>query len=164
MKAENPDLWMGINGGIDSLDAAQALLDRGMDEVMIGRAAYQKPANVLLNADERLFDATQTADGSATRAGVGFTNSDKYSDKSRADVVEAMLPYCERHLASGGRLNQVTRHMIGLFAGQPGGRRWRQVLSQRAHLPGAGPEVLLDALAETQRQAEAGGPSRANAA
>ena len=62
------------------------------------------------------------------------------------EVAEAMLPYIEAHLAAGGRLNQITRHMLGLFAGRPGARHWKRILSQEAHKPGAGPEVVARAL------------------
>ncbi|WP_375570405.1 tRNA dihydrouridine(20/20a) synthase DusA [Ahrensia marina] len=136
MKREFPDLWMGINGGIAALADAKTLLDQGMDEVMIGRAAYQTPADILLHADEVLFGDTS-------------------SSQSRGDVVRAMLPYIEKHLVQGGRLNQITRHMIGLFAGQPGARQWRRILSEGAHLDGAGPELVLQALsAVEQRQTQ----------
>ncbi|MBV6658431.1 MAG: tRNA-dihydrouridine synthase, partial [Devosiaceae bacterium] len=128
MKARFPDLWIGINGGITTLDQAKALLAEGLDEVMIGRAAYQTPADILLEADPQLF---------GTPAPFG----------SRADVVRAMLPTIEAHLRTGGRLNQITRHMLGLFAGQPGARRWRQILSQEAHLLSAGAHTVERALA-----------------
>ncbi len=127
MKAAFPDLWIGINGGIASLEDAKLLLARGIDEVMIGRAAYQTPADILLHADEVLF-------------------GDAPSSQSRSDVVRAMLPYIEKHLIQGGRLNQITRHMIGLFAGLPGARQWRRILSEGAHLDGAGPELVQQAL------------------
>ena len=135
MKAKFPDLWMGINGGITSLDQSRRLLDAGMDEVMIGRTAYQAPADILLHADEVLFgEAAQT--------------------RSRNDIVEAMLPYIERHLAAGGRLNQITRHITGLFSGQPGARAWRRTLSEGAHLPGAGTDLVREALAAVTDQVE----------
>lgn len=127
IKAQFPNLWMGINGGITSLADAKALLNRGIDEVMIGRAAYQTPADILLGADELLFGETS-------------------STKSRADIVRAMLPYIEAHLISGGRLNQITRHMIGIFAGLPGARQWRRIISEGAHLDGAGPSLVEQAL------------------
>ncbi|MFK7792881.1 MAG: tRNA dihydrouridine(20/20a) synthase DusA [Devosiaceae bacterium] len=127
MKQENPDLWVGINGGITTLEQARTLLDVGMDEVMIGRAAYQIPGDILLRADEVLF-------------------GDIPSGQTRSDVVHGMLPYIEKHLSNGGRLNQITRHMIGLFAGLPGARQWRRTLSEGAHLDGAGPDLVLRAL------------------
>jgi tRNA-dihydrouridine synthase A len=136
MKAQFPDLWMGINGGITTLADAKTLLDQGMDEVMVGRAAYQTPADILLDADEVLFGVPPAT-------------------QSRGDVVRAMLPYIENHLAEGGRLNQITRHMIGLFAGLPSARQWRRILSEGAHLDGAGPDLVLQALsAVEQRQTQ----------
>jgi len=127
MKSVFPDLHLSINGAIASLGAAQEHLDAGMDGVMIGRAAYHTPAEVLLEADQRIF---------ATRA----------LPKTAHRVVKEMLPYIEAHLAAGGRLNQVTRHMLGLFAGRPGARHWKRILSQEAHKAGAGPEVVVRAL------------------
>lgn len=135
MKERFPDLHLSINGGIDSLDAAQGFLDRGMDGVMIGRAAYQRPADLLAGADRRIFGAGEDADPVA--------------------VVEAMLPYIASHLEAGGKLAQVTRHMLGLFAGRPGARQWRRILSEEGHREGAGPEVVLRALAHVTGAAEA---------
>jgi tRNA-dihydrouridine synthase A len=126
MKGYFPNLHISVNGGITSLDQATAFLDAGLDGVMIGRAAYHTPADVLCQADRRIF-------------GIG-------SDTSPADAVHAMLPYIEAHLAAGGRLHQITRHMLGLFTGRPGARRWRRMLSEGATRPGAGPELVLAAL------------------
>jgi tRNA-dihydrouridine synthase A len=67
--------------------------------------------------------------------------------------VQAMLPYIEAHLAQGGRLHQITRHMLGLFTGRPGARGWRRVLSEGANRPGAGTDLLLHALAQVQDSA-----------
>ncbi|MFO7757112.1 MAG: tRNA-dihydrouridine synthase, partial [Roseovarius sp.] len=69
-------------------------------------------------------------------------------DTTAEDAVQAMLPYIEAHLAAGGKLHQVTRHMLGLFAGRPGARNWRRVLSEGATRPGAGPALVEAALAE----------------
>ena len=126
MKRRFPRLHVSVNGGIDSLDAAEAHL-RAVDGVMIGRAAYHDPAAILLRADGRIFGAADP------RAG-------------RTDAALAMVPHIERHLAEGGRLAQVTRHMLGLFAGEPGARAWRRRLSEGGARPGAGVEVLHDAL------------------
>jgi len=128
MKRAFPDLWIGINGGIASLDAAEAHLAQGLDGVMIGRAAYQSPAAILSEADRRIF-------------GVDAPPRDPWR------VVDEMRPYIARHLAEGGRLHQVTRHMLGLFAGRPGARAWRRALSEGAQNPAAGLEVLDAALA-----------------
>jgi len=128
MKRRFPDLHISINGGIQSLDAAKALLAQGLDGVMIGRAAYHDPAAILLAADEEIFGQN--------------------GRKTRAEVVEEMKPYIARHLTRGGRLHDVTRHMLGLYAGQPGARAWRRVLSEGATRPGAGLELLDTALAQ----------------
>jgi tRNA-dihydrouridine synthase A len=127
MKAEFADLHVSINGGITDLDQVEAHLQDGMDGVMIGRAAYHDPAAVLLLADARIFgDTTQ--------------------QRSAEEVALALLPYIEAHLVQGGRLNQITRHILGLFAGRPGARGWKRHLSQEAHREGAGPEVVEAAL------------------
>jgi tRNA-dihydrouridine synthase A len=127
IKADNPDLHISINGGIDTLDQAVELLGQGLDGVMIGRAAYHSPADILIGADTRIFGQDAGPDAIA--------------------VVEQMLPYIEAHLANGGRLNQITRHMLGLFTGRPGARFWRRHLSENAHRDGAGIQTVLDALA-----------------
>jgi tRNA-dihydrouridine synthase A len=134
MKQAFPHLHLSINGGIGSLDDAEAHLAAGMDGVMIGRAAYHTPAEVLLEADARIF-------------------GDPASPRPAHEVVDAMRPYIARHLQSGGRLHSVTRHMLGLFAGRPGARGWRRVLSERASKDGAGLEVLDAALAELTAKA-----------
>jgi len=134
MKARFPDLHISINGGITSLDAVEALLASGLDGVMIGRAAYHQPADLLCAADRRIFGAT--------------------GPDSRAEAaVLAMLPYIEAHLGAGGRLNQITRHMLGLFAGRPGARAWRRLLSEGATRPGAGTDLVERALAEVMQPA-----------
>ena len=135
MKQQFPHLDISINGGITSLDQAVALLDQGLDGVMIGRAAYHQPADILADADARIYGA-----------GPG---------RSAAQVVSDMLPYIDAHLSNGGRLHQITRHMLGLFAGRPGARVWRRVLSEGAHRDGAGTGLLLQALAEVTGAAQA---------
>ncbi len=136
MKAAFPDLSISVNGGITSLSEAEDFLARGMDGVMIGRSAYQAPWDVLGEADRVIWQETPPF-------------------ASPEEVVTAMLPYIEAHLSEAGRLHQITRHMLGLFAGRPGARLWRRVLSEKAHAEGAGPEVLEEALAvvATQRAA-----------
>lgn len=134
MKQRFPDLTICINGGITTLDQARSLLDQGLDGVMIGRAAYHDPASVLIGADALWGDA-HAPDALA--------------------VVDAMRPYIAAHLAAGGRLHQITRHMLGLFTGKPGARGWRRVLSENASRTGAGLEVIDRALAELQASAAA---------
>ncbi|MEL7465548.1 MAG: tRNA dihydrouridine(20/20a) synthase DusA [Pseudomonadota bacterium] len=136
MKRRRPDLNISINGGIASLEAAEALLGEGMDGAMIGRAAYHDPTSILAAADRRIFGADEPE---ATPEG----------------AVEAMLPYIEARLTEGTRLNQITRHMLTLFQGRPGARRWRRTLSEGAHLPGAGPELVAKALGELAPASEA---------
>ena len=130
MKRAFPALHISVNGGITTLDQAEAFLDAGLDGAMIGRAAYHDPYGILGAADARMFGAGPGPD--------------------RFEVVERMRPYIARHLETGGRLHQVTRHMLGLFHGQPGARSWRRILSEQANAPGAGLEVLDAALAPTR--------------
>lgn len=132
MKQRFPDLTICINGGITNLAQVRDLLDQGLDGVMIGRAAYHDPASVLIGADA-LWGDSHAPDPVA--------------------VADAMRPYIAAHLSQGGRLHQVTRHMLGLFTGRPGARGWRRVLSERASRDGAGLEVLDAALAEVQARA-----------
>lgn len=127
MRARFPALHLSVNGGIATLDAAEAFLADGLDGAMIGRAAYHQPWDILGRADSRLFGAPDPFD-------------------SPEEVVRAMMPYIDDHLASGGRLHQITRHMMGLFAGRPGARRWRQILSEGASRPGAGTGLVAEAL------------------
>ena len=127
MKAAFPHLTICINGGITSLEQAQGLLDQGLDGVMLGRAAYHDPGRVLIGADALWGD-------------------DFAPDAF--EVVEAMRPYIAAHLAAGGCLQQITRHMLGLFQTRPGARGWRRVLSDAR--PGSGLEVLDAALGELQ--------------
>ena len=126
MKAAFPHLHISVNGGIARLDQAVALLESGLDGVMIGRAAYHEPYEVLGRVDQVIFGGPDGPD--------------------RFEVIDRMRSYIAAHLAAGGRLHQITRHMLGLFHGQPGARGWRRILSERANAPGAGLEVLDAAL------------------
>jgi tRNA-dihydrouridine synthase A len=125
LKQRLPDNFVGINGGIAALDAVEAHLAR-TDGVMIGRAAYQNP-EILADIDRRFYDST-----AGTVDSVG--------------AVERMIPYADEFCREGGRVSAVTRHMIGLFQGRPGARRWRQILSVDSARPGAGAEVIAMAL------------------
>jgi tRNA-dihydrouridine synthase A len=129
IKRDFPELTLCLNGGVTTLTQAKDLLDQGLDGVMIGRAAYHDPASVLIGAD-------------------ALWGSDHAPDAF--DVVTAMLPYIEAHLAQGGRLHQITQHMLGLFTGRPGARGWRRVLSEGANRPGAGTDLMLQALEQVQ--------------
>ncbi len=127
MKERFAELAICINGGIASLAEARAFLDAGLDGVMLGRAAYHDPASVLIGADALWGDPFAP---------------------DPVQVIDAMRPYIAGHLAQGGRLHQVTRHMLGLFQGRPGARGWRRILSERASRDGAGLGVLDEALAQ----------------
>ncbi|MGY6548991.1 MAG: tRNA dihydrouridine(20/20a) synthase DusA [Roseinatronobacter sp.] len=130
MKARFPQLQISLNGGVDSLAQAHALLAQGIDGVMVGRAAYQRPGDLLLGADHLIY-------------GQDALPTEQALDRALA----AMRAYIARELAQGTRLAAITRHMLGLFAGQPGARQWRRILSERAHVPEAGLEVLEQARA-----------------
>lgn len=124
MKQRFPDLHISLNGGIETLDQAEAHLARGLDGVMIGRAAYHAPMAILGAADARIY-------------------GDPAAPADPRDVIATMTGYIARHCAAGGRAHDVTRQMLGLFAGQPGARIWRRHLS--THGTEAGPELLTDA-------------------
>lgn len=126
LAADFPGLPMSINGGIDSLDSIQRHLGH-VDGVMIGREAYRNPY-FMAQMDNLIF-------------------GDAGSPPSRHEVVTAMRTYIENHRAAGGRLKDVTRHMLGLFHARPGGRNWRRLLSENAHHGDAGWEVVETALA-----------------
>jgi tRNA-dihydrouridine synthase A len=125
LKAAHPELTVVLNGGIGSLDEVEAHLIH-VDGVALGRAAYQTPY-LLAEVDRRLF-----GDGGAP--------------PSRREVLEALMPYAERHLQTGGRLNNIARHILGLYHGRPRARAFRRHLSERAPRGGAGIEVLKEAL------------------
>jgi tRNA-dihydrouridine synthase A len=125
LKADRPDLEIVINGGIASLDEAELHLQR-VDGVMLGRTAYHDPW-VLADVDRRLFGAANPV-------------------ASRKQALVAWLPYVESELARGVPLNAMTRHVLGLFNGIPGARAFRRHLSENAHRPGAGVEVLARAI------------------
>jgi tRNA-dihydrouridine synthase A len=124
LKQDFPRLPMVINGGIKTLEQAAGFLDR-LDGVMIGRAAYQSPW-LLADADQVIF-GNQTP------------------PPTPHEVLDRFLPYVEQNLADGVPLNSMTRHILGLFHGRPGARRWRRLLSEQAHRAAAGIEVLREA-------------------
>jgi tRNA-dihydrouridine synthase A len=125
LKDRFPDRSIVLNGGVDETGAALDHLEH-VDGVMLGRAAYQNPW-ILAELGSRLGHLVA---------------------ESRRDVVAAMSEYAEAHLADGGRLPHIARHMLGLFHGQAGARAWRQRLSQNMHKPGTGPSLLMDACPE----------------
>lgn len=126
LKRERPELLVEINGGFKTMAAAREALTQ-VDAVMIGRAAYEDPW-VFAQADSVVFGEPHDP----------FT--------SRHAAVEALLPYVERERSRGTRLHHITRHLLTLFAGRPGTKVWKRILSDEAMALGAGPEVLEAAL------------------
>jgi len=125
IKRDFPHLHIDINGGIETVEQAQQHLMH-VDGVMVGRAAYHNPYS-LAQADTLLF-------------------GDEHPIPSRHDVIHQMLPYIEQRLSAGQPLKSITRHLLGLFQGQPGARAWRRYLSEQTNLKDAGVEVLEHAL------------------
>jgi tRNA-dihydrouridine synthase A len=134
LKAALPDVPIIINGGIGSIAEAKRHLDH-IDGVMLGRAAYQEPWR-LLEVDPELFGETAP-----------------YA--TMKDVFEAMFPYIEDQLAQGTRLHSMTRHFVGAFHGVPGARAFRRHLAEKGVRPGAGVDVLRDAIALVENRAAA---------
>ncbi|MEW9615071.1 tRNA dihydrouridine(20/20a) synthase DusA [Shinella sp. S4-D37] len=141
LKAENPDLFVGLNGGLHSLDQAREEMT-GLDGVMLGRAAYQD-SGILTGVDDLFAHPLQA--GTPPSGRLSFPQ-DLPVEHWEA-VRDAMMAYAGDVIARGGRVAHVTRHMIGLFQGFPGARKYRQVLSADATRPGAGPEVIAAAFA-----------------
>ena len=141
LKLRLPDTFVGINGGIGSLEAAADHLG-AVDGVMLGRAAYHTP-EILADVDARFYGDSDTA------------------PDARA-LVEGMMPYIAAELADGTRLSHISRHMLGLFHGTPGARQWRRILTVGAVKPGAGLEVVREALAALDNPREI--PETASAA
>ena len=137
LKRAHPELTIVVNGGIETLDAAEAHLAH-VDGVMLGRAAYHSPA-MLAEVDARFFGGART---------------------EIEDAVEAYVDYIAAQLAHGVPLNAMTKHMLGLFHGRPGARAFRRYLSENATRPGADVQTLRDALAHLSP----GPPARAEAA
>lgn len=125
LKADFPYLEIIINGGIRALDEMEHHLD-GLDGVMIGREACSNPY-LFADVDRRFFDSSVAV-------------------PSRQDIVNAYIPYVVSQLKAGIPLARLTRHLLGLYQGQPGARRWRRALSEWGHQPDAGVGVLTDAL------------------
>lgn len=127
LKAEQPDLEIIINGGIKDYDEIDAHLKK-VDGVMLGREAYQHPW-ILSEVDSRYYPS---------KSGLSVIK--------REEVVNKLLPYIESELIKGQKLSYITRHILGLFHGQKGGKQFRRYLSENAHKPNSGPEVLESAL------------------
>jgi len=129
LKQSFPRLPIVVNGGLrESQTVLEALT--WCDGVMLGREAYHRPF-VLADLERALYqDAPEVP--------------------SREDLLERMARYAERELARGGRLAAITRHMLGLYGGEPGAREYRRLLSEGARSPGAGPELLRQAISSAR--------------
>jgi len=132
LKQQHPDLTISINGGITTIDQIKQHLTE-VDGVMVGREAYQNPY-CLAYVDSELYGCDKPI-------------------QSRFEVVERMIPYIEAHIAAGGTVWQVARHMLGLFQAQPGGRGYRRYLSQNASKEPHNAQILLDAIAHMRATA-----------
>jgi tRNA-dihydrouridine synthase A len=129
LKEKNESHFIGINGGVENLIQARSHL-QACDGVMLGRAAYHD-CSLLRTVDTDIFEQTD--------APVDYHY-----------ILSKMCDYAESHLADGGRLNHITRHMMGLFSGKPGARLYRQILSVQAVKPLASPKVLVDAFSAVE--------------
>nr|WP_281406777.1 tRNA dihydrouridine(20/20a) synthase DusA [Phyllobacterium endophyticum] len=121
LKQKHPNQFIGMNGGIQTLDEAREHLSH-VDGVMLGRAAYHNPM-LLLDVDR-------------------IIHGGKDAPRSIDSIIERMCAYTDAHIERGGRLSHVARHMVGLFHGAPGARRWRQILSTEANQAGASSDVI----------------------
>lgn len=126
LKQDFPTLQIVLNGGITTLDQAEDVLGNGVDGVMVGREAYHNPY-ILAEVDRRLFGASAEV-------------------ITRAEIIEKLLPYIEQQRAEGVRLHSITRHILGLFHGEPGARSWRRHLSEHAVKYDADVSVVREAL------------------
>ncbi len=129
IKQELPHISFVINGGIDSHDLALDLLSHSLpalDGVMLGRAAYRNPF-ILSEVEQKYYGVEE-------------------ADTDRTTAITRLIPYIDNELKHGVRLGHITRHILGLFQGQPGGRLWRRHLSENAWRSGAGSDVVLEAL------------------
>ncbi|MEH6590477.1 MAG: tRNA dihydrouridine(20/20a) synthase DusA [Halioglobus sp.] len=137
LKQDFPALSIVINGGIESIAESEQHLTK-VDGVMIGREAYHNPW-MLAQVDQKIYGIDKP-------------------DLSRDDVMAGLLPYVEQQLSGGARLNHITRHILGLFQGQPGAKKFRRHLSENAYKRDAGLDVLVEAyrlVTEAGRQAQA---------
>ncbi|MEK9774684.1 MAG: tRNA-dihydrouridine synthase, partial [Quisquiliibacterium sp.] len=124
LKQDFPDLVIVLNGGLTSLEqCAQELA--GVDGVMLGREPYHHPW-LLASVDSALFGLSDTA-------------------KDRFELLDPLIAYTQRHVLAGGRVRDVTRHVLGLFNGFPGARRWRQCLSDASELAKNDPMLIARA-------------------
>lgn len=131
LKRDFSHLVIAVNGGVKTLEEAKEHLQH-LDGVMVGREAYQNPY-ILAEVDQQIFGLDKPV-------------------KKRTQVVEEMYPYIEQQLVNGAYLGHITRHMLGLFQNMPGARQWRRYISENAHKPGSGIEVVEAALAKIPKE------------
>lgn len=131
LKCDYPHLCIVLNGGVQSLDQCAEHLNE-VDGVMLGREAYQNPW-LLADVDRRLFGEENPV-------------------SARDEIMEALLPYVERQVAAGARLNHITRHILGLYQGVPGAKQFRRHLSENACRNHAGTDVLRAAYRRVRRE------------
>src|SRR5260221_12453594 len=131
LKRDFPNVTIVINGGIATHEAIAEELER-VDGVMLGRAAYHNPY-LLAEAEAYAF-------------------GERAHRRTRAEIVQALLPYVEAQLSQGVGLRAIARHVLGLYHGAPGARARRRMLSDATRLEGAGPELFLGALSEVEPQ------------
>lgn len=125
LKQSNPELEIIINGGICDLETTQAQLEK-VDGVMMGREVYHNPY-ILAEVDQRFFASTEKV-------------------LSRFEIVERLFPYMQEELSKGTRLHSISRHILGIFNGRPGARKWRRYISENAPPAGADENVIRQAL------------------
>lgn len=131
LKKDFSHLTIAVNGGVKTLEETKEHL-KHLDGVMVGREAYQNPY-ILAEVDQQIFGLDKPV-------------------KKRTQVVQEMYPYIEQQLAKGAYLGHITRHMLGLFQNMPGARQWRRYISENAHKPGSGIEVVEAALAKIPKE------------
>ena len=130
LKQDFPDLFIEINGGITTLEQVKTHL-QSVDAVMVGRAAYDRPY-IFATVDRDIFGEDVTV-------------------RSRQEIVEAMLPYIDYWVSKGTRLNSISRHMLQLFAEQPGTKAWKRYITENACLSGSDSLVISAALAKVSK-------------
>jgi tRNA-dihydrouridine synthase A len=136
LKRDFPELRIVLNGGVQTVEDVREHL-ANVDGVMIGRKAYADPYFLARLQAEFMSSPGET----------------DWRAPTRAEVIERMAGYTENQLRRGVRLHHITRHMLGMYSGLPGARRWRRYISERAVKPGAGPEVLIDSLSIVETMA-----------
>lgn len=141
IKEAFPELQVVVNGGLRDPGAILRAFE-GLDGIMLGREAYHRPI-LLARLDALVFDAAPSADKS-------HSTPETLDAGARARAIARMQRYTERQLARGQKLSAVVRHVQGLYAGEPGAHEFRRILSEGARRPGAGVEVLADAVARAR--------------